>query len=58
MPRRTGAAMNPVPLSRVYAAIVPTPRTPADECPCAACHEERAREKARQDWRNSRVVER
>jgi hypothetical protein len=41
-----------VPLELVLAAIVPKPR-PADvePCPCAECFEERARDRARADWR-------
>jgi hypothetical protein len=47
-----------VSIDRVLAAIIPSPRTPlADEdappC-CVACSEERARERNRAAWRESR----
>jgi len=44
--------MTDIPLSRVLAAIIPSPRTP-DECTCPTCREERARDTARADWRKT-----
>lgn len=36
---------------RSVRSVLPEPRTPAEPCGCAACAEQRDREKATADWR-------